>query len=338
MKISITESQFYNLIPPAVRRRMTSKDLEILDDIVRSNMNFFINQGFDGYYKSNLSDSLNEFIDNFKVREISQNLDDTEWERQENLIYDIFRQLLPYLEKRYYDLLYDYHTRNSRHASRSSIRGINENQNKLQHLYRRAGEIEDIFNEFEDLFKQTAKTLNKDGFIHATSMFIGDVIAGEMERKGVDFDYVTLRNQIKRFIETHFYEKLIDFYAKHKKQLSESKEENLSNELPSFLKRRVTQEDLDYLDRYLPYYLSEMTQVDSFDDFSDFLMDDLLYDFVTDRKTNEIRPYEDPHLGRILDDESRDEVFDMYLKLKPFLINKYKDRIYKTWKELNGVD
>jgi hypothetical protein len=317
---------------------MTGRDFEVLDDIIRNNMNFFIRQGFDGYFKSNLSDSLNEFIDNFKVREISQNLDDTEYERQENLAYDIFRQLLPYLEKRYYDLLYDYHTKNSRHASRGGIRGINENQNKLQHLYRRAGEIEDIFNEFEDLFKQTAKTLNKDGFIHATSMFIGDIIAGEMEIKGVDFDYVTLRNQIKRFIETHFYEKLVDFYAKHKKQLSESKEENLFNELPVSVKRRVTQEDFDFLDNELSHYIIKTPPMDSFDDFSDYIINDLLHDFVMDRKAGEIETYEDPHWGLVFDETSRENIFELYWKLKPVLKEKYRDRMFRNWEKRRGIN
>jgi hypothetical protein len=114
---------------------------------------------------------------------------------------------------------------------------ITENQNKLRHLYRRIGEIEDVFKEYEELFTRTAKTLNKDGFIHAVGMFIGDIIAGKLEEKDVDFDYVTFRNQIKRFVETHFYEELIDFYFKHKKQLNESN--NMA-----FLRKRETIKDL----------------------------------------------------------------------------------------------
>ena len=63
---------------------------------------------------------------------------------------------------------------------------ITENQKKLQHIYRRIGEIEDIFNEYEDLFIRTAKTLNKDGFIHAVAMFVGDIIAGRLEENKVE--------------------------------------------------------------------------------------------------------------------------------------------------------
>ena len=114
---------------------------------------------------------------------------------------------------------------------------ITENQNKLRYLYRRIGEIEDVFKEYEELFTRTAKTLNKDGFIHAVGMFIGDIIAGKLEEKDVDFDYVTFRNQIKRFVETHFYEELIDFYFKHKKQLNESN--NMA-----FLRRKEIIKDL----------------------------------------------------------------------------------------------
>jgi len=159
---------------------------------------------------------------------------------------------------------------------------ITESQNKLQHLYRRIGEIEDVLNdnEFEDLFTRTAKGLDKDGFIHATSMFIGDILAGRLEERDTDFDYVTFRNQIKLFVQSHFYQELVDFYNKHKKQLTESQYERLFNDLPNSLKRRLTTDDFKYFDDNISSYILSTPPTDDFKDFSSYVVGDLLHDFI----------------------------------------------------------
>ena len=214
---------------------------------------------------------------------------------------------------------------------------ITENQKKLQHIYRRIGEIEDIFNEYEELFTRTAKTLNKDGFIHAVAMFISDIIAGGLEEKGADFDYVTFRNQIKRFIETHFYDELIDFYNTHKKSLTESQYERLFKELPMFLKRRLTPDDFDYIDRELTHYILSTPPTNRFEDFSSSVIGDALHEFIMDRKGDEIDTEEDPDYGVVYNEESRNKVMDRYWVLKPFLEKKYKDRLYQAWERKKSI-
>jgi len=214
---------------------------------------------------------------------------------------------------------------------------ITENQKKLQHIYRRIGEIEDIFNEYEELFTRTAKTLNKDGFIHAVAMFISDIIAGGLEEKGADFDYVTFRNQIKVFIGYHFYQELVDFYNKHKKQLTESENEKIFNELPISLRRRLTTDDLEYLDSELTHYILSTPPVNNFEAFCSYVIGDLLHEFIMARKGDEIETEEDPDYGVVYNEKSRNKVLDMYWDLKPILEKKYKDRLYKAWERKKTI-
>jgi hypothetical protein len=211
---------------------------------------------------------------------------------------------------------------------------ITESQNKLQHLYRRIGEIEDVLNdnEFEDLFTRTAKDLGKDGFIHATSTFIGDILAGRLEEKGTDFDYVTFRNQIKRFVQSHFYQELSDFYNKHKKQLTESQDERLFGELPNSLKRRLEPGDLDKFDEIVDnkyklrgYYLSG-----DFENYFNSVISDSIDTFVVNYK---FPRYEG---GTDLDDynDDRRKALSLFQGLIPFLKEKYRDKLYQFYRDL----
>jgi len=333
MKIIITEEQLHNLIPPSVKRRMTDKDFEILDGIIDNNKRYFIVQSFGEYLDGNLRDSLNEFIREYKVEEIEPNLDNDHWDNEEDIIYNIFWQLIPFLKKKYYDVFYDYYI--EYHRRRGNI--TESIDNKRKHLYRRIGEIEDTFNEFEDLFIRTAKGLDKDGFIHATSMFIGDILAGRLEEKGTDFDYVTFRNQIKVFVQSHFYQELSDFYNKNKKQLTESQDERLFTDLPPFLKRRITLDDLKYFDDNISSYILSTPPTDDFKDFSSVVIGDLLHDFIMERKGDEIETEENPDYGVVYKDESRDKIMGMYWDLKPILIKKYKNRLYQTWERKKSL-
>jgi hypothetical protein len=329
MKIIITEEQFYNLIPQSIRRRMTERDFEILDDIIHTNKKYDLNNPFDKYLDINLRDSLNQFITEYKVGKLDPNLDDNDWEREESLMYKIFWQLIPFVKKKYYNELYEYYMEN--HRRRGSMNESNEYQNKLRHLYRRIGEIEDVFKEHEDLFARTTKTLNKDGFIHAVGMFIGDIIAGRIEEKDIDFDYVTFRNQIKRFVETHFYDELIDFYNTHKKSLTESQDEKLFKELPISIRRRLEPDDLDYIDGELTHYILSTPPTSRFEDFSSSVIGDVLHEFIIGYKGDEIEIEDDPEYGEVYNEESRNKVMDRYWVLKPFLEKKYKDRLYRAW-------
>ena len=240
MKIIITESQFYELIPPAVRRRMTGKDFGVLDDIIHNNKRYCIAQDFDRYLDCILRDSLNEFIHDYKIEEFDQDLDNDDLDDEEHIVYKIFWELIPFLKKKYHDLLYDYHRENH---NRSRFRSINESQY-----------------------------------------------------------------------------------------------ENLFNDLPASVKRRVTQEDLDFLDDELSHYIIKTPPTNSFEDFSDYVIGDLLHDFVMDRKADEIETYEDPHWGPMFDETSRDNIFDLYWKLMPVLKEKFRDRMYRSWEKKRSMD
>jgi hypothetical protein len=334
MKIIITEEQFNNLIPLSVKRRMKPEDFGIIDDNIHKNKRYYFGLSFDGFFEGLIRDSLNEFIKEYKVEEINPNLDDDVYEREENLVYKIFWQLIPFLKKKYYDEIYEYYTdfyrKNKKSLTESS-------DNKRNHLYRRIGEIEDVFKEYEDLFIRTAKGLDKDGFIHATSMFIGDILAGRLEERDTDFDYVTFRNQIKVFVQSHFYQELSDFYNKHKKQLTESQYERLFTDLPPFLKRRITLDDLKYFDDNISSYILSTPPTDDFKDFSSVVIGDLLHDFIMEIKGDEIETEENPDYGVVYKDESRDKIMGMYWDLKPILIKKYKNRLYQTWERKKSL-
>jgi hypothetical protein len=329
MKIIITEEQLYNLIPPSVKRRMTERDFGILYDIIDNNRRFYVAQDFDRYLDGNLRDSLNEFIHDYKVEEIDPNLDNDDWDDEENIKYKIFWQLIPFLKKKYHDELYDYHM--EYHRRRGSI--TESSDNKKKHLYRRVGEIEDVFNEYEDLFIRTAKGLDKDGFIHATSMFIGDILAGRLEERDTDFDYVTFRNQIKVFVQSHFYQELSDFYNKHKKQLTESQDERLFGELPNSIKRRLEPGDLDKFDEIVDnkyklrgyYYLSG-----DFENYFNSVISDSIDTFVVNYK---FPRYEG---GTDLDDynDDRRKALSLFQGLIPFLKEKYRDKLYQFYRDL----
>jgi hypothetical protein len=240
MKIIITESQLYNLVPNELKRRMSLDDFGVLDDIIHKNKRYFVAQPFDRYLDGNLHDSLYEFVREYKVEEIEPNLDNDDWDNEEDIIYKIFWQLIPFLKKKYYDVLYDYHKENH---NRSGIRSINESQ------YR-----------------------------------------------------------------------------------------NLFNELPVSVKRRVTQEDLDFLDDELSNCINKVPPFDSFENFSNYIIGDLLHDFVIDRKGDEIETYEDPDFGLVFDETSMDNIFGLYFKLMPALKEKYKDRMYRSWEIRRGLD
>jgi hypothetical protein len=131
MKIIITEEQFYNLIPSAVRRRMTDNDFDILDVVIHNNKRYYVAQDFDRYLEGNLHDSLNEFVHDYKLEEINRYLDYDDLDDEENIKYKIFLQLIPFLKKKYHDVLYDYHM--EYHGRRGNVNESSDNKKK--HLY-----------------------------------------------------------------------------------------------------------------------------------------------------------------------------------------------------------
>jgi len=105
----------------------------------------------------------------------------------------------------------------------------------------------------------------------------------------------------------------------------------LLSELPSSLKRRVTMEDLEWMDGKLNEFMSNTSAVSKFDNFCDYALGDLLHEFVVERKDDEIDTVDDPAYGLIYNDESLGKISDMYWELKPFLKKRYETRLRNAY-------
>lgn len=120
MKIIITESQLYNLIPQSLRRRMKDVDFDRIDDIIESNLPFFISHSENIYDFTDdiIRDSLHEFVMEYKLDEyVVYNREDNEeryYEEEENKVFEIFQGLIPFLKMKYKDELFDYYTKHKK--------------------------------------------------------------------------------------------------------------------------------------------------------------------------------------------------------------------------------
>lgn len=103
MKIIITESQFYDLIPMTLKRRLSQDDFEILDKIIKLNMNEFIylNDVFEEYLRWTLGDSLSHFVTEYKSDDID--MDEEDWMDKLNERLGLFWDLIYFLRKKYYE-------------------------------------------------------------------------------------------------------------------------------------------------------------------------------------------------------------------------------------------
>lgn len=106
-------------------------------------------------------------------------------------------------------------------------------------------------------------------------------------------------------------------------------ESQLHNLIPHSVRRRITDDDLKIIDDWLQTYISKTAAFDSFDKFCDFVLDDLIYDFVKEVKRDEIEM--DPEFGRFYSTDSVRNLLNIYGKLKPFLLTKYQEKLYKAW-------
>lgn len=105
----------------------------------------------------------------------------------------------------------------------------------------------------------------------------------------------------------------------------------LFSELPPFLKRRITMFDLEWLDEKLGDYIYQTPFTNDFDTFCDYVLGDLLHDFVVNRKDDEIETFDDPDYGLIYDDNSLDDVFTIYWELIPYLKKRYEIKFRQSW-------
>jgi len=105
----------------------------------------------------------------------------------------------------------------------------------------------------------------------------------------------------------------------------------LFSELPPFLKRRVTMEDLDWLDKGINEVIPGTPTRRDFDTFCEDVLGDLLHEFLINRKDDEIETTYDYDYGVIYNEESLDKVASMYWELKPFLKKRYEIRLRQAW-------
>ena len=119
--------------------------------------------------------------------------------------------------------------------------------------------------------------------------------------------------------------------------ISESQYEKLLKELPNFLKRRLTKEDFNWFDRNIKIYMN-MVQVGtpfaelSFEEFCFDVVLGMLYDFVLERKNDEIlATYNPEYEDYVYDEENARNTVSLYSKLDTMLIEKYKDILKSNW-------
>jgi len=105
----------------------------------------------------------------------------------------------------------------------------------------------------------------------------------------------------------------------------------LFSDLPPFLKRRITMEDLEWLDRELVDHIYGMPFRNDFDMFVDDVLGDLLHDFVVNIKDDEIETEEDPHYGLIYSEDGFDKVASIYWGLIPYLKKRYEIKLRQGW-------
>jgi hypothetical protein len=119
--------------------------------------------------------------------------------------------------------------------------------------------------------------------------------------------------------------------------ITENQYEKLFKGLPVLLKRRITQNDLEYLDKEV---LNNMRYTPIYNDFEDYLnsvISDLVHEFVLERKYDEIETEHDPDYGEVYVDASRNRVMDTYWKIIPFLEERYKNIILQSWSKRRSV-
>ena len=117
-----------------------------------------------------------------------------------------------------------------------------------------------------------------------------------------------------------------------RKVLKESEHlKGLFSELPPFLRRRLTMEDLEYLDREIQHIIVGTPPTDDFDTFCDYVLGDLLHIFLVDRKDSEIDTMEDPEYGLVYDDDSLKKIGDIYWELIPYLKKRYEIKLRQAW-------
>jgi len=105
----------------------------------------------------------------------------------------------------------------------------------------------------------------------------------------------------------------------------------LLSELPPFLKRRVTMEDLEWLDKSITDHINGMPVRNDFDVFAYDVLGDLLHEFVVERKDDEIDTVDSPEYGLVYSEDGFNEVASIYWKLMQFLKKRYEIKLRQAF-------
>jgi hypothetical protein len=109
MKIIITESQFYNLIPNELKRRLIDDDFKIIDDILWSDIETYHAPTLDGFINFVITDTITRFVNDYKLDTIDYNSDN--WGDDSDDVFNLWWKLNPFLKMKYHNKLADYYSK-----------------------------------------------------------------------------------------------------------------------------------------------------------------------------------------------------------------------------------
>lgn len=122
--------------------------------------------------------------------------------------------------------------------------------------------------------------------------------------------------------------------------ITESQSKVLFSSIPIHLKRRLTTEDLEWIEEAINRNINDFKMIsggktkNDFETYSYYIIGDTIHEFVVERKDDEIETEMDPQYGMVYNDESRDRVFDMYWQLIPYLEKIYHSKIQDGFNDI----
>jgi|694.fasta_scaffold56844_10 hypothetical protein len=106
----------------------------------------------------------------------------------------------------------------------------------------------------------------------------------------------------------------------------------LFSSLPPFLRRRLTMEDLEWIEKEFRINLIHSPkQIKNFDEFCDYVLGDTVHEFVMQKRNYEIKTISDEEWGDVYDEKSQSDVMDIYWPLIPVLKDMFYDELYEIW-------
>jgi hypothetical protein len=116
--------------------------------------------------------------------------------------------------------------------------------------------------------------------------------------------------------------------------MNESLYNKLLEALPLPLKRRITKEDFNWIDKKinnLDTVTSWYRNNGSFDDFTRDVIGDIINEFVMEMKGDDIKTIPDDMFGEVFDDDDLERYFVLYWDIIPILGMIYKNVLLTKW-------